>query len=76
MGNVDSEPIPDEVAAERDDCALCRKVVPDRILTQVSPIGGNVEAALDVSLPLAGTWCKTEVSSGLGLGPFLLHQWQ
>ncbi len=71
-GNVDCKPIPDEVAAERNNCALRGKVIPDR-MTQVSVIGGNTKAVLDVSLPLACTWRETKASLGSGLGPFLLH---
>jgi hypothetical protein len=76
MGDVDSEPIPDELAAERNNRALCGQVVTYRILTWVSVIGGNTKAALVVSLPLACTWHETMASSGLGLGPFLLHPQQ
>ncbi len=75
MGNVDSEPIPNEIVAERNNRALCRQVILDGV-NWVSAIGGNMKAASDVSLPLSCTWRKTEALSGSGLGPFLLHPQQ
>ncbi len=71
-GNVDRKPIPNEVAVERDNCALRGQVIPDR-MTRVSTIGGNTKAALDFSLPLAYTRRKTKASLGSELDPFLLH---
>jgi hypothetical protein len=53
-GNMYSEPIPNEIAAERNNCALCGQVILDQ-MTWVSSIGGNTKAVLDVSLPLACT---------------------
>jgi hypothetical protein len=71
-GNVDYKPIPDELAAEHDNCRLRGQVIPDR-MARVFAIGGNTKAALDISLPLACTWHEMDALSGLGLGPFLLH---
>ncbi len=68
-GNLDRKPIPGEVAAEHDNCALGGQVIPDQ-MTWVSAIGGYTKAALDVSLPLACTWHKTKALLGSGLGPF------
>ncbi len=72
MGNVDYEPIPDKLAAERNNCALRGQVIPEW-MAWVSAIGGTTMAALEVSLPLACTWHETDALSGSGLGPFLLH---
>jgi hypothetical protein len=72
MGNMDYEPILDELVAKSNNRTLRRQVIPNR-MARVSAIRGNTKAALDVSLPLTCICRKMDASLGSGLGPFLLH---
>ncbi len=72
---MDLEPVPEELAANCNDHALCGQVVPNWIATMVSQTRGNTEAPLDISLPHACTWHKMEALLWAGPGPLLLHPW-